>query len=94
MPLLYLKNLLSWGVDGKLCLWNGNAIGNVTSPLAVLISKSDYPIYAVDIHENFTCDKKEDTENSNVATVAAGGGVEGGFIGVPVYLYDIESNRS
>lgn len=66
--------LLSWGVDGRLCLWDACACGEVESPMSVLLDKPDYPIYAVHAR----------TEG----IVVAGGGSEGGFVGIPVYLYD------
>ena len=78
--------LLTWGVDGKVCLWDSNSIGEVCSPLCTLISQPEYPIYALDV----TAGGKDSVEQGNqVLHVAIGGGADGGFFGVPVYLYDI-----
>jgi WD40 repeat protein len=67
--------LVSWGVDGKLCLWDSRAQGNVYAPMAILKQDSGYQIYAVDVSER------------NVAI--GGGGTEGSFIGIPLYLADL-----
>lgn len=67
--------LVSWGVDGRLCLWDSYLLGNVNSPLAILKYDSEYPIYAVELSQNY---------------VAIGGGSEGGFVGVPLYLYSFQ----
>lgn len=66
--------LLSWGVDGRLCLWDAQSQDELDGPLAILLDKPDYPIYAVGLgHES---------------VVVGGGGNDGGFIGIPVYVYD------
>jgi WD40 repeat protein len=67
--------IVSWSVDGSLCLWDACSNGNVHAPIAVLKSDSEYPLYAVELSGD---------------TIALGGGTEGGFIGVPFYLYTIE----
>ena len=72
------KLLASWGVDGRLCLWDSYALGNIYSPIAMLKNDPEYPIYAVDVSGRH---------------VAVGGGSDGGFIGTPVYLFDIPSTR-
>ena len=66
------KCLVSWGVDGSLCLWDSYSQGNINSPMAVLKHDSEYPIYAVEVSK---------------ACIAVGGGSEGGFMGVPLFLY-------
>jgi len=76
--------LLSWGIDGRLCLWNSYGKGHL-SPLAILVDKEDYPIYAVDL--SATISKKGTKEDKKRLVV--GGGAEGGFIGIAAYLYDI-----
>jgi len=68
--------LLSWGVDGKMCLWYSNARGNIYDPVAILKNNSDYPIYAVEISKS-----EQD--------VAVCGGDEGGFVGIPFHLYNL-----
>ena len=72
------KLVLSWSVDGSLCLWDSHAQGNVHSPIAVLRSDVKYPIYAVEVSKD---------------TIAVCGGEgEGGFIGIPVYLTTFGEN--
>jgi WD40 repeat protein len=71
------KLLISWGVDGRLCLWDSYAQGNIYAPIAVLKSDVQYPIYAVDVSGRH---------------IAVGGGSDGGFIGNPMYLYEIPSS--
>lgn len=66
--------LLSWGVDGQLCLWDSYVAGNVYAPLAILRTDDKYPVYAVEFSKN---------------TIAVAGGSDGGFIGVPFYLYTL-----
>lgn len=69
---------MTWGVDGKVCVWDSFSIGTVTSPLCTLISHlKEYPIYALDV-----------TRGERQIAIA-GGGDDGGFFGMPVYLYDI-----
>lgn len=65
--------LLSWGVDGRLCVWDGYSQGNIHAPIATLVSKAEYPIYAVDVQDS---------------CIAAGGGSETSFLGMPVQIYD------
>lgn len=69
--------LVSWGVDGKLCMWYSNSRGNIYDPVAVLKDDTDYPIYALDISQS----------ERNV--VVGGGSGESGFIGTPIHLYNI-----
>jgi hypothetical protein len=71
--------LVSWGVDGSLCLWDAMAQGNVHSPISVLKHDSNYPIYAVELSEN---------------CLAIGGGMDGGFVGVPVYLFSVDNKKN
>ncbi len=90
--------LLSWGVDGRLVLWDSFSQGQVRAPLAILKSYNDggdendhhgdsttsttttntknpYPIYTVDV--------------SDTSVAVGGGGNDGGFLGIPVHLYDL-----
>lgn len=67
--------LVSWGSDGRLCLWDAKANTEVHEPLRVLLYKPDYPIYAVNVRPE--------------RMVVAGGGSESGFIGIPMYIYDL-----
>ena len=69
--------LLSWGVDGRLCLWDACAAGEAHGPLAILLTKQSYPIYSVCLRA--------------IHIAVGGGNGENDFIGVPVYLYDIEA---
>ena len=68
--------LLSWGVDGKICLWYAQATGNIYDPIVILRDDGKYPIYDVDV-------------SASEQNVVVGGGSDGGFIGVPLYFYDI-----
>ena len=72
--------LLSWGVDGRICMWYSQAQGNIYDPVAVLRNDSGYPIYAVDTSP---------AEQS----VVVGGGSDGGFIGVPVHFYEVPPQK-
>ena len=76
--------LVSWGVDGRLCLWDSYSQGNVGSPIGVLRDQGDYPVYAVAIGT------KGSSSTVTETYIAVGGGSEGGFIGVPLYLYKVE----
>ena len=87
--------LLSWGIDGTLCLWDSYANG-YAAPLATLISKPDYPIYSVDAMKSTVSASPSagDTPSSEsnkreVTRIAVAGGRDGGFIGIPFYLYDV-----
>ena len=101
---------LSWGVDGRLCLWDSYSEGEIEAPIAILVQRPDYPIYAVDhttassnnstiaaAGEAETNDDENDKEddhdqrfgNNKKCIALAGGGAEGGFLGVPVYFYDL-----
>uniref|UniRef100_A0A7S0AWW5 Uncharacterized protein n=1 Tax=Minutocellus polymorphus TaxID=265543 RepID=A0A7S0AWW5_9STRA len=73
--------LLSWGVDGKLCVWDRSSEGEIHEPITTLVSKADYPIYA--------CDVTESTENTLISRIAIGGGNDGGFLGVTAFIYDV-----
>jgi len=92
--------LLSWGIDGRVCLWESWSLGQIHEPLAILVSRSEYPIYAVDVIEeelsrSKNLAKTEEAGQDDVAAralttrIAVGGGRDGGFIGIPVYLYDV-----
>lgn len=71
--------LLTWGVDGCLCLWDSFSQGNISAPIATLVANKDYPIYAVD------------AQASHIAVGGGGGGDETSFLGVPMMLYDTET---
>jgi WD40 repeat protein len=74
-PLQEEAALLSWGIDGRLCLWESASEATVEQPTAVLVNQPDYPLYAVACTQD--------------AIVAAGGGSDGGFVGIPVHWYDL-----
>lgn len=71
--------LLTWGVDGRLCLWDSYSQGNIHAPIATLVQNADYPIYAVDVQSS--------------CLVVGGGGGEASFLGVPVLLYDTKKEK-
>ena len=75
--------ILTWGVDGKVCVWDAASQGVVTSPICTLVSKPDFPVYALDYCTN---NKAPDSKG---CLVIGGGSSDGGFLGVPLYLYDI-----
>jgi len=78
--------VLSWGVDGKLCLWDSQSEGQVNAPISVLTSNKDYPLYAADVIERKTNSPSENP----IRRIALGGGREAGFMGVLVYLRDFD----
>lgn len=80
---------MTWGVDGKVCLWDSYSVGEVLSPICTLISHSDYPIYALDIISNGTKNPEVHAGDEQKTHIAIGGGADGGFLGVPAYLYDV-----
>ena len=67
--------LLSWGMDGRLLVWDAGKYGNVTQPEATLLDNAEYPLYSVA------------TSRERIAT--GGGKVDEGIvtIGVPVHSY-------
>ena len=79
--------LLTWGIDGKVCLWDSFSVGEVFVPLCTLISHPNYPIYALDIYGRM--DAKLQAGDKPKVHIAIGGGAEGGFLGVPAYIYDV-----
>lgn len=88
--------LLSWGVDGRLCLWDAKASGDVLhGPLAILREDESYPLYAVQVSAPIITDDDDSNSRTKRSFIAvAGGGNEGGFLGIPVYVYDIlEENK-
>jgi hypothetical protein len=85
---------VTWGVDGRLCVWNSWCSGQIHSPIAILVDCSDYPIYAVDTS---ALDQTQESETSELFTgvrLAVGGGREGGFLGIPAHLYDVTAPSS
>ena len=81
--------LLSWGVDGRICLWDSYSEGLIGAPMSILVANEDYPVYAVDA----TNWKQEIEEGKCMAHIAVGGGRESGFLGNPLYIYDIYQNK-
>ena len=79
---------MSWGVDGKLCLWDSLSKGNIGAPICVLISNHSYPIYAVDVYEERSIREDVQVRKQKMSTIGIAGGNEGGFIGFPVSLFD------
>ena len=77
-------------MDGSLCLWDSYSQGQIGAPICVLVSNADYPIYAVGIYE---CDERSDGKSdcNPKSAIGIAGGNEGGFIGLPVSLYNFES---
>ena len=70
--------LLTWGIEGKVSVWDSFSVGEVMSPICTLISHTDYPIFALDV-----------TQTGAKQSIAVGGGKEGDFLGVAAYLYDM-----
>jgi len=95
--------LMSWGVDGKLCLWDSSLSGQVNSPISVLACNGDYPIYALDLSIDTTREtnelyhlafgsKSDDAIRNDFDKkfhIVLGGGRDSGFLGVPAYIYDV-----
>lgn len=94
---------MTYGADGKVCVWDSYSTGDVHSPICTLISRSDYPIYALDIASTgeggATSTTMANATNGTSAgstgsggkmyMAVAGGGADGMFIGVPVYIYHV-----
>lgn len=77
--------VLSWGSDGRLCLWDGNCDEELDAPLALLRDyQEDYPIYCVAASDAPT----------NRAVVMAGGASNTTYVGVPVYLVDLKQKHA
>ena len=68
--------LLSWGVDGKMCMWYAQSQGNIYDPVAILRDDAGYPIYSAAV-------------SPGERNLVVGGGSDGGFIGVPLHFYGI-----
>jgi len=66
-------------------------MGDITDPLCTLISHTNYPIYALDItaEENVDLASQEAESEKTKIHIAIGGGTDGGFLGVPAYMYII-----
>jgi len=89
---------MSWGVDGRLCLWDSHSFGQIHSPMAILVDRSDYPIFAVDKLEIVRKSKANGNVGANengydISCIAVAGGRDGGFLGIPVYLYDVKRHK-
>jgi len=81
------ENLLfSWGTDGRVCLWDSASQGETQRPIATLVSKAGYPIYALDLVESH--------KKPLISRIALGGGYDEGLLGVPIFIYDIKSLES
>ena len=81
--------VISWGVDGRLCLWDSHSDSNIHAPLSTLVAKSDYPIYAVDIDTHHSTGNGDSKRIARIGCGGGGGGDGVGFLGVPVYLFDV-----
>lgn len=81
--------VMSWGVDGRLCLWDSKSNGNLIAPISILVSDPDYPLYAVDIFKFDTPPMKKNDCKEVKTIIACGGGREVGFIGIPIKLHDV-----
>ena len=66
-------------------------MGDITDPLCTLISHTNYPIYALDItaEENVDSALQEPGSDKPKMHITIGGGTDGGFLGVPAYMYII-----
>lgn len=86
--------ILTWGVDGRLCLWDSNSRNEVDTPISILFNQPNYPIYAVSVIKRYTKNHIDDKNNNKTdcITIAIVGGdrPEKGESGIPVYLYDID----
>jgi len=88
----YLENdnlLISWGSDGRICLWDGQGHGEIHAPMAVLREDGDFAIFAVSFTKKSETDEDESSNSSTISIAIAGGGTDGGFLGIPVYLQDV-----
>jgi len=83
------KLVVSWGVDGRLCLWDSSSQGNISQPIRTLLSQDDYPVYAVDVATVPTAAAQPDI----MWRVAVGGGRDGNFLGIPVFLHDVKNKK-
>jgi hypothetical protein len=73
--------LLVSGVDGRVAFADSRSVDEIQAPLAVLVHKEDYPIYALNVYHA--------QEDNSTCLAVGGGGTHGGFLGLPVYLYDV-----
>ena len=66
-------------------------MGEISDPLCTLVSNTNYPIYALDIttEENVDSASQEPESDKTKMHIAIGGGTDGGFLGVPAYMYII-----
>jgi WD40 repeat protein len=77
--------LLTWGYDGRVCLWDATRETEIEAPLATLLCKDDYPIFAAAKSQHSGSPSAEKAPD----VLAVAGGSTAGFLGVPVYLYDL-----
>jgi WD40 repeat protein len=73
--------LLSWGVDGRVCAWDSRSQQEVYEPLAVLVEKLDFPIFAMEVRCR--------PNGGGVIAVAGGSSGKVGILGIPVFLYNV-----
>ena len=66
-------------------------MGDISNPLCTLVSHTNYPIYALDItaEENVDSASQGSGSGKTKIHIAIGGGTDGGFLGVPAYMYII-----
>lgn len=99
----YLENdnlLISWGGDGRVCLWDSHSAEEIDGPLAVLWDNNNdrkgdgYPVFALSITPKkvvgSSTDGNAESKSNNMLSIAiAGGGTTGGFLGIPVIVQDV-----
>ena len=73
--------LISWGVDGRIALWDAQAVDELDAPIATLQNDPEYPVFNLDYH----------ADSRQIAVV--GGAGDGGFIGIPTFIFDLEKSE-
>ncbi|KAL7531572.1 hypothetical protein ACHAWF_003826 [Thalassiosira exigua] len=77
--------VMTYGADGKVCVWDSYSVGDVRSTMCTLVSLHDYPIYVLDIASGGGAGAR----GKKTYMAVAGGGADGMYLGVPAYIYDI-----